>query len=160
MTGRVAFLGGNGHCAARLAEARAPAELRGIAIQDVAYPGFEGRARAPNFASFLDETMRSMGNPHVVYATGIGGLVALVLRARGRLPVPLVLQAPVLWGLERRSMPALLRLPGVAGAARRLLALPPLQSWFTSTHFMRPLDAGRRRAFFDGYASCLSLIHI
>ncbi len=50
---RIAFLGGNGHCAARLAAARRhlPAEAELI---DTPYPGFEGRPRAESFERLLD----------------------------------------------------------------------------------------------------------
>lgn len=48
---RVSFLGGNGHCAARLAAARP--FLSGIELDDVPYPGFAGRPRAADLESFL-----------------------------------------------------------------------------------------------------------
>src|SRR5262245_35563667 len=49
---RVAFLGGNGHCASRLEPARRslPPE---IALIDIPYPGFEGRPRAGGFPELL-----------------------------------------------------------------------------------------------------------
>ena len=83
---RIAFLGGNGHCAARLAAARRhlPAE---IDLLDVPYPGFEGRPRARDFEKFLDAVGAHLREaaPHRIYAMGIGGLLALCLRARGDL---------------------------------------------------------------------------
>jgi pimeloyl-ACP methyl ester carboxylesterase len=151
---RVAFLGGNGHCAARLTAAREAALARGVAVDDVSYPGFEGRVRVPSLSAFLEDVARGLGTPDLVYATGIGGLLALLLRAQDRLAAPLVLQAPVLWGLEQRRMPGLLRVPAIARLARHLFRLGPFQSWFVATHFERPLAPERRRAFFDGYAAC------
>jgi pimeloyl-ACP methyl ester carboxylesterase len=153
---RVAFLGGNGHCAARLAAAREAAFALGVSIDDVPYPGFEGRVRAASLSAFLDHVARGLGTPDLAYATGIGGLVALLLRAQGRLTAPLVLQAPVLWGLERRRMPGLLRVPAVGRLARRLFQLGPFRSWFVAAHFERPLAPEVRCAFFDGYAACAS----
>ncbi|HEV7787324.1 MAG TPA: hypothetical protein VGQ28_18420, partial [Thermoanaerobaculia bacterium] len=49
---RIAFLGGNGHCVARLSAARKhlPAQ---IDLLDTPYPGFEGRPRARDFDQFL-----------------------------------------------------------------------------------------------------------
>jgi pimeloyl-ACP methyl ester carboxylesterase len=91
----------------------------------------------------------------VVYATGIGGLLALCLRARGEhLDVPLLLQAPVLWGLEHRLMPRMMRL----GLARRLFL--GLFGWsffqrrFARKYFERPVPAGVVKSFFRGYAEC------
>jgi hypothetical protein len=51
--GRVSFLGGNGHGAARLDAARRflPPDLD---LVDTPYPGFEGRPRAASFEAFLD----------------------------------------------------------------------------------------------------------
>ena len=82
---RVSFLGGNGHCAARLAAERP--FLTGIELDDVPYPGFEGRPRAADLESFLGALAAHLraSAPARVYAMGIGGLLALCLRARGEL---------------------------------------------------------------------------
>lgn len=152
---RVLFLGGNGHCAFRLAAARTAAVRLGLAIDDVPYPGFEGRPCPGNLEGFLTETADRMDGAGLVYATGIGALVALCLRARGALRGRrLILQAPVLWGLEHRLMPRLMRVAPARMAAMHLLSLPPFQVAFARRHFERTLAADERRAFFDGYRRC------
>ena len=114
---RIVFLGGNGHCAARVAAARRILAGDGVELAEAHYPGFEGRPRAPDLDTFLraiaDEPAVQDGarRAGLAYATGIGGLIAIALRARGRLrDIPLVLQAPVLWGLERRLLPRLMQI--------------------------------------------------
>jgi phosphohistidine swiveling domain-containing protein len=152
---KVIFLGGNGHCAARLAAARR--FLGEIEVDEVAYPGFEGRPRAANLDAFLAAVYAHLQNaaPAMVYATGIGGLLALCLRARGDLgETPVLLQAPVLWGLERRWMPRLMRLPPARAALGRVFATPTFQRRFVRTYFTHPPDPGTIAAFFDGYARC------
>lgn len=153
------FLGGNGHCAARLEEARR-ALPSGTEIVDTPYPGFEGRARAVSFEAFLEEVAARLAAvapaaPDLVYATGIGGLIALALRARGELgAVPLLLQAPILWGLERRLMPRVMRLGLAQIALRQAFAAPAFQRHFVRKYFTRPPAPETLAAFFDGYARC------
>lgn len=152
---RVVFFGGNGHCAFRLAGARRAADAIGLAIDDVAYPGFEGRPCPATFEGFLTQTARAVGDAPLVYATGIGGLVALCLRARGILrDRSLILQSPVLWGLEHRVLPRLMRLGLVRRLAAALIASPPLRTAFVRRYLRVPLAPESRRAFFDGYARC------
>jgi pimeloyl-ACP methyl ester carboxylesterase len=151
---RVSFLGGNGHCAARLAAARP--FLTGIELDEVPYPGFEGRPRAADLGGFLTAIASHLraSAPARVYATGIGGLLALRLRARGELAdASLLLQGPVLWGLERRAMPRLLRL-GPARLLPRLFATSTFRGNFTRTHFTHPPAPETLAVFFDGYARC------
>jgi len=158
---RVAFLGGNGHCAARVAASRSALAKDGIELADVRYPGFEGRERAADLEALLrsvSDEIAAVADAGLVYATGIGGLIALCLRARGEwLDVPLLLQAPVLWGLERRLMPRLMR-RGVAQAlVGRVFATRMFQRRFVRRHFARPPSAEMRSAFFEGYARCAAL---
>lgn len=153
---RIAFLGGNGHCAARLAGVRRslPAEIE---LLDTPYPGFEGRPRASDFEEFLDAVGAHLREaaPVRIYAMGIGGLLALCLRARGEiLEIPLLLQAPILWGLERRLMPKVMRLGLARFALTRLFASAPFQRHFVSKYFTQPPAPETVRAFFDGYARC------
>lgn len=167
-TRRVLFLGGNGHADARLDAARAAlsrrAEAEGrphpqLELLAVAYPGFEGRPVAPDFETFLTRTERSLeeldpDGTATVYATGIGALVALALRARAATPQRrLILQGGVLWGLEQRLFPKLMR-----GPMPRLLQLSfrsgAMQRHFARKHFLREPSDGERAAFFGGYASC------
>ncbi|HKV12967.1 MAG TPA: alpha/beta hydrolase [Thermoanaerobaculia bacterium] len=152
---RIAFLGGNGHCAARLAEARR--QLSGVELFEVRYPGFEGRPRAGSFEAFLDSVAASLraAAPALVYGTGIGGLLALCLRARGELSgVPLLFQGVVLWGLEHRLMPRMMRLGLAQIALRRAFAAPAFQRRFARKYFTWPPEPGLLAAFFDGYARC------
>lgn len=158
---RMVFLGGNGHCSARLALARAALTECGIDLVDVAYPGFEGRPRAEDLNAFLQGVFEQAkaasggGSGVITYATGIGGLIAVCLRARGALlDAPLILQAPVLWGLRRRLMPRLMRLGLARAAARRMFATAPFQRRFVRRQFVRPPTAEARAAFFEGYARC------
>ena len=87
MERRLIYLGGNGHCAARLAPARAALTALGEPFEliDVPYPGFEGRPRAADFEAFLAGVSGGIAGAGgaILYGTGIGGLLALCLRARG-----------------------------------------------------------------------------
>ncbi len=167
MDRRLLYLGGNGHCAGRLAPARDAlarlVEQGAVApfdLVDIPYPGFEDRPRAPHLDAFLADVSRTIaavapGGHTVLYGTGIGGLIALCLRARGEwLDVPLLLQAPVLWGLEHRLMPRLLRLGPARLLLRRLFAAGWFQRRFVRRQFERPVAPAVRAAFFDGYARC------
>jgi pimeloyl-ACP methyl ester carboxylesterase len=178
----VIFLGGNGHSDERLDLARAaiarrasiaaeglaapPAPSPEVTITSVRYPGFEGRPRAENFEAFLDVVLADIRRSlaamtdasALLYATGIGGLFALCLRARGELlDTPILLQAPVLWGLERRLMPKLMRFGLAQRALPRLFASRAFQARFARKQFESPLAEPTLRAFFDGYARCAAL---
>jgi hypothetical protein len=152
---RIGFLGGNGHCAARLAAARR--FLAGIVLDEVPYPGFEDRPRAASLGEFLDAVsiyLRTT-NPAMIYAMGIGGLLALCLRARGELAAtPIILQGPILWGLEHRWMPKLMRLRPAQAVLRQVFASSVFQRRFSRRYFTHPLDSETATAFFDGYARC------
>ena len=150
---RVLFFGGNGHCTARLAAARRflPESL---ALDEVLYPGFEDRPRAASLEDFLGR-ITDAHRPSLVYATGIGGLLALCLRARGELiETPLILQGPVLWGLEHRWMPRLMRFPLAQAALLRVFTTAAFQRRFVRKYFTHPPDPETVAAFFDGYARC------
>lgn len=150
---RVLFLGGNGHCAARLAAARR--FLPGnILLEEAPYPGFEGRPRAASFTDFHGRITDDHGLS-LVYATGIGGLIALCLRAQGELiGTPLLLQAPVLWGLEHRWMPRVMRFRPAQAVLPRVFATAAFQRRFVRKYFTHPPEPGTAAAFFDGYARC------
>src|SRR5581483_1397598 len=93
----------------------------------------------------------------LLYGTGIGGLLALCLRARGvAVGMPLVLQAPILWGLERRWFPWVMRL-GLAGLIRPLFRRTWFRRRFVRKQFLRPPAADVRAAFFDGYERCTAV---
>ncbi len=158
----IAFLGGNGHSSWRLAAARdalaegiARGEIAPMRLEEARYPGFEDRPAATDLCSFLATTAETLQAPSLVLATGIGGLLALCLRSAGHLEaVPLVLHAPVLWGLERRWMPRLVRASGLARLLPALFRTRAYQRRFVRRQFLGELSDEQRRAFFDGYARC------
>jgi pimeloyl-ACP methyl ester carboxylesterase len=162
----VVFFGGNGHATARLEAARAAVERLAAAgeiapfdLLEVPYPGFEGRPRAADAATFLRTlagfTTTLCERPDaVVHATGIGALFAVTLRARRELGrAPIVLQGPVLWGLEHRWMPRLAR-RGLAPVIPRLFQSAAFQRHFLRKHLAAAPPADVAAAFFDGYARC------
>jgi hypothetical protein len=154
---RLLFVGGNGHCAARLQPARDALAAAGgtFELVDVALPGFEGRERAHTLGALLDAVAEQTGAGAggLVYATGIGALLALGARARTATP-PLLLQGPVLWGLARRWMPRALRLPPLRWTAARLFRRRAFQRRFWRRHVGLPWEDPLRTAFFEGYADC------
>ncbi|HEV3166125.1 MAG TPA: hypothetical protein VGZ22_19025, partial [Isosphaeraceae bacterium] len=138
-----------------------PASGTRVRLLDVPYPGFEGRPRAASLEVFLAQvkTFCDRHDPQVsgAMATGIGGLIALSLRARGSLRIPLILQAPVLWGLERRWLPSLLRWRGFRGLLPVLFSRRWFQQQFARRHFLKPVEPALLDRFFAGYAQCSSL---
>jgi len=156
----VYFFGGNGHCRARLIPARITIErlsqaneVKSFEIVEAPYPGFEGRPKAAGFDAFLDAIVPS-SRVDLIYGSGIGGLLALVLAVFNKLPhVPILLQAPVLWGLEKRWMPKLMRLMP-HGMFDRITRTRLFQKRFARTRFLRPLDDATLRDFFDGFQQC------
>lgn len=166
MTPPVLFFGGNGHCAARLAPAQAALAQSGgpFCLADVPYPGFEGRPRATDWDDFLSRVSQQISTRQEpegswrFYGLGIGGLILLALRARGEfLDVPMIFQGPVLWGLEHRLFPNLMRTGPVPKLLPLVFSLPPFQRAFARKYFTRPLSPSLRRTFFDGYAQCSAL---
>jgi hypothetical protein len=159
---RLAFFGGNGHCEARLASVREVLDSRpdgpDFLPVSVPYPGFEGRPRARSREEFLDLIEGSAAlaeTPNAIHATGIGALIVLALRARGRLVgVPVVLEGPVLWGLETRRFPRLMRLPGVARLVGAFFQTRLVQRRFARRHFDADVSPRRIEEFFDGYRRC------
>jgi hypothetical protein len=157
----VLFFGGNGHAAARLAPARAVLDGMGkgapFEIVEIPYPGFEGRPSASDREAFLDACAGAASRwaaraDVLVYATGIGALFAVALRAQLRLAAhPVVLQSPVLWGLERRWMPRIAR-AGLAPVIPRLFGWPAFQRHFLRRHFVAAPTRDLTAAFFEGYA--------
>ncbi len=163
---RIVFVGGNGHCTERLDRARAALgrRHRPLALAEALYPGFEDRPRAADLEAFLAAVHASVAaaatgdDPPLLYGTGIGGLLLLCLRSRGHWTTsPLLLQAPILWGLERRRLPALMRFAPLRKTLGALFAAPPFQAWFARRYFMRSLARSERTAFFRGYARCSAL---
>jgi len=167
---RVLFLGGNGHAAVRLERVRAVLEQRGSPFDliEIEYPGFEGRPRVGSsddgLEPFLEaieaevERRRAGADTVSIHATGIGGLLFLALRARGRLQdLPAVLEGPVLWGLEVRVFPRLMRIsPLLPRLLQRALSTSFARRRFLRQHLR---DLGRdgeefARRFFEGYARC------
>ena len=146
----VALLPGNGFAPVRVEPARSALAAAGepFDLVAVAYPP------AGSFDALLDRLAEELAaaGPAVIHATGIGGLVALALRARGQLlSTPLVLQGAVLWGLERRRFPRLMRLPGMTGLLVRLLRLGWTRRRFAAKHFESEPAPEFLARFFDGY---------
>ncbi len=161
---RLLFFGGNGHCDERLTLVRRAlaATTTPFELFSVPYPGFEDRPRSPSFEAFLEKTASSIAHMVTsttsVYATGVGGLLFLCLRARGAFcEVPAVFQAPVLWGLEKRWMPRLMRLGFAQLALRRAFASPLFQRRFARKHFRVQPSQEALATFFEGYARCAAL---
>jgi len=158
----VLHFGGNGHASVRLDGARGALGRRAgaPALFDVPYPGFEGRPSSPGLGAFLDSTAHSYraveASAVAGYASGVGALVALSLRARGELSgLPLVFQGPVLWGLERRRFPRLMTAcPPARRLLQRVFTLAAFQDRFLRTQFRRPITGSARARFFEGYARC------
>ncbi|MCA1686479.1 MAG: alpha/beta hydrolase [Planctomycetia bacterium] len=163
MADEVLHFGGNGHASSRLVAARgALADVPGApTLVDVPYPGFEGRPGAATRDEFLDNLAYFCRDHRAVagYASGIGALIALGLRARGELNgLPLIVQGPVLWGLQTRAFPRLLRvLPPARGLLRKLFARRGFREHFARKHFRKPLTGEPRERFFEGYARCAAL---
>lgn len=153
----VLILGGNGHAPVRLEAARARLVELGspFEIVELRYP------RADTFDELLvglESAIDAAPEGAPLYATGIGGLVALALRARGALrsgvagsPRRLVLQGAVLWGLESRWFPRIMRI----GPAPRWLAAAfrssLVQRRFAARHFRSSPAPEFLREFFAGY---------
>lgn len=163
---RLLFVGGNGHARARLDGVREvlarPSERPPFLLVDVALPGFEGRpapASLEDLTAALAEVVqaeRDRGEA-ALYATGIGALLTVTAALEGKLPpdLPLIAQGAVLWGLERRRFPRLMRaLPGASRGLGWLLRMPAIQRRFVRRHFRRALDDAERGTFFSGYAAC------
>lgn len=148
------FLGGNGHAPVRLKgvrrvllEANSPFDIR-----ELSYP------KARTYDELLDELQLYCADwqaeqPHgLVYSTGIGGLVALSLRARGALVGHrLILQGAVLWGLERRWFPRIMRLPGMPNLLARAFTSGHIQERFKARHFLAKQTLDWSKRFFAGY---------
>jgi pimeloyl-ACP methyl ester carboxylesterase len=156
----VEHFGGNGHCDARVEGVVRALERTGgaIRLRDVSYPGFEGRPPAASLDEFLDgiAAARADATPpaSAVAASGIGALIALTLRARGRLEEPLFLQAPVLWGLERRRMPRVMRWRFPRALLTGLFRVPAFQRRFARKQFRAEPSPEFLSRFFAGYARC------
>ena len=145
------FLGGNGHAAARLLPARRVLDARGepFVLHELRY------ASVASFDELLDDLVRQIDerDPAApLYATGIGALVALALRARGELRGRrLVLQGAVLWGLEQRWFPRLMRIAPAPHLLGLALRTRPVQARFVAKHFRRRPAPELLRGFFQGY---------
>jgi pimeloyl-ACP methyl ester carboxylesterase len=158
----ILHFGGNGHISARLDRARRALERRpGLRLIDVPYPGFEGRTPSPTLEAFLDVLGHFCGGggkrrpPCSGYASGIGALIALSLRARGDLTIPLIFQGPVLWGLEQRLFPRVMKRSRLARRALQgAFGVGPFQDHFAHKYVLEPLEEPERSKFFEGYVRC------
>jgi hypothetical protein len=157
---QVLHFGGNGHAGVRIEAASAALRLRGgPTLVDVLYPGFEGRRGVDSLDAFLESTARFCRDvdprPVAGVASGIGALVALGLRSLGELrDLPLIFQGPVLWGLEHRTFPRLMKPKLARHLLKWLFTVPVVQGRFVRKHFRKPLDRATQKQFFAGYADC------
>lgn len=159
---QVLFFGGNGHDPVRLDRARQVAqEAGGPQLVAVRYPGFEGRPAAADLEAFLEAVAEDVDQlqarrPAVaLYATGIGALLLLALRAQGRARCPrVILQGPVLWGVGDRWLPTLVRAPLLRAAARRLVRASAFLEGVMTRVMTRPLRTWERRGLARGYRRC------
>jgi pimeloyl-ACP methyl ester carboxylesterase len=155
----ILHFGGNGHSEVRLRRAReAMSHLDDrFELVDVPYPGFENRARSANLNQFLADLEQFVAQqPHVcVIASGIGALIALSLRAQGGLlGSPMIFQGPVLWGLEHRWMPRVMRWQFPRFLLKKLFTLERFQDRFVGKQFQRVVEPEFADSFFQGYADC------
>ena len=148
------YLGGNGHAPVRLEPARGVLRRLGdpFSLLELDYPA---ASSSEGLLTALGAAAEEHGRAHPrapVYATGIGALVALALRARGALlGHPLVLQGGVLWGLEQRVFPRVMRLPGFPALLAAGLRTAPVRRRFAARHFLRAHPPAFLDAFFEGY---------
>ncbi len=70
------------------------------------------------------------------------------------LDVPIVMQGPVLWGLEKRLMPRVLRFLPAQALLLPLFVTRLFRQRFTSKYFVHPPSDAMQRAFYNGYACC------
>ena len=148
----VLFLGGNGHAPIRLLPARDALRRRGepFTVADLPYPP------ATSFDGLLETLSRQvperLDRKGVVYASGIGALVVLALRARGALrDHPVVLQGGVLWGLEHRWFPRVMRVSPMPRLLAAAFRLGVVRRRFAARHFLREHPRDFVDAFFEGY---------
>lgn len=152
------ILGDLGHCLFRLSRARATSRAVGFDMKEVLYPGFEGRPPALDLDDFMAQVelqvdvYRLSHKRPLVVASGVGALVLLGLRARAKVPdLPSVILGAVPW----ESVRARGQGDAPAGdAERERFGDPSFQETFVQDHVLSPLDAGERRSFFSGYATC------
>jgi pimeloyl-ACP methyl ester carboxylesterase len=149
----VLFLAGNGHDPVRLEPVRAVLEREErfelVVLEYASVETFDALLES------LESQTRRIASKHdirLVYATGIGALVALALRARGSLQDwPLVLQGGVLWGLEQRWFPRIMRI----GPMPRLLAFAfgnkLIRARFAAKHLNSERSPEFLERFFEGY---------
>lgn len=155
-TRRLGFLGGYGHSPAWLERATTSLLAHGVELVDIPYPGFAGRAPAPDLETFLQEVASALEAARVdaLYALGVGGALALFLRRQGAARLPILMQAPELLGTPRSLQLRWMRKPKVQRLVPRLWR----SKWFTSLlarrYFQRPLDDAERSALFEGLAGC------
>ena len=159
---RLGYLGGYGHCGARVAPATQALAEHGITLIDIPYPGFEGRPSPPDFDSFLEGTARALADAQVsgLYASGLGGLLVLFLRRLGSARVPVIMQAPEWPGQARALHFKLLRHPAARVVLPRLVRLDPFRRVAAARYFERRLAPDERKAVFDGLAGCNALFDL
>jgi hypothetical protein len=153
---RLGFLGGYGHNHARIAAAARHLEVLGVTLVDIPYLGFEGRPCPPDLETFVLGAAAAVEQAEVsaLYATGLGGIVALFLRRHGAGRKPILMQAPELLGQARSLQLRLARHPRVQALVPRLLGSEWFERVAAQRYFERRLGDAERRDFFKGFAEC------
>lgn len=158
---RILYLPGNGHAPVRLQAARPVLEAAGLDLVEAPDPLRDGEVGGDDgFDAWLTALTHRLesetsyrGAFDLVHASGIGALVALSLRARGVLHgTPVVFQGPVLWGLEKRRFPRMMRRPPFPTLLAWLFRQPRFQRRFARKYFESTPDEATLAAFFEGYA--------
>jgi len=125
----IAAVPGNGGTTARwelLPDPLAP----GSTLHPVVLPGFDGTPLMPGeptadaFAAALRDAVEALPRPRVVFATGIGGSIALHAAQERGWADGFILHAPVGPNLDTRLLPQLMRPMIVRAAAKAAIASP------------------------------------
>lgn len=148
-------LGGNGSHAGLWQGLQA--HVRHFELVPLELPGFGGNSAAPcvGLDAWVGALLRQTVPGHALLACGVSAIVALqaVRQAPGHFS-RLILLAPVGAFLGERRFPAIMRLPGVARAARWVLGHAPS----LIRRPFRGLDAGQRRLLAEGYRQCRAFV--
>ena len=156
----VIALHGNGGGAHRYART-APHFDAGVALEALTLPGFAREPRDPairdlsGFAEHVAQAIASIPRPRMLLGHGIGGSIALEFVQRHAAEIDaLILHAPVGARLDQRRFPALMRIPGARGTARRLLASRVFRPIWRRLFFDETVPRDYLDRFFSEYGSC------
>jgi pimeloyl-ACP methyl ester carboxylesterase len=124
-------------------------------------PGFADRPNDPSLSTLSDyaRAIKAMvecePRPRVLLGHGIGGTVALQLCQNFPDTIDgVILHAPVGALLDRRLMPKIMLLPGMARLGRAVFTNPLLRPYFIDKLFVKPVPEGYLDEFFKEYTRC------